>query len=334
MMHRHSRTFLLAAFAAAAILGAHRLATADGVPSTEDALVYEGTIERDGVPYDGSVEILVSFWSEATTMGPLTLSQVREDCGSGSLPTCRCAVSEAANVTAGRFSVRLGADCAEAVHEHPDLWVEVRGIAGGEEESFGRTALSAAPYALEAAESEEARYAHDSYDGVPIGGIVAWYRPPSGAGSDLTVPEGFVICDGGSVVPRGPMTGQTAPNLTSRFLMGVGSLGDVGTAGGATSYTANTSTDGEHYHVWGAFDDGADNYFTTITSDGERREQMYRTDDYSTQGAGRYQIAINDWAGVQSRVYVTGSDGDHEHSVRIDNVRPPHFGVLYLMRFE
>ena len=259
-----------------AVLVGRPWALADGVPSDENALVYEGTIQRDGAPYDGSAEILVALFSEAASAGAPTFAQVASNCGGAGLERCECSVSDVIASVGGRFAVTLPAECFDAVHAHPDLWVEVRAIISGSEESFGRTRLSAAPYALEADTADQARLARDSLDGVPVGGVIDWWRPASGAGSEISVPTAFVVCDG-RMIESGPMRGQSAPDLTDRFVLSV-SMDRIGATGGADSQSAWTTSNGSHYHQWGRMIDNAgdDNQFEFCTNTGCGTNPMRR----------------------------------------------------------
>jgi hypothetical protein len=114
------------------------VAFADGPPAA-DPLVYSGMLEEGGVGVTGPRDIKLNFWSDATLSAPANNK-------------CQTTPAAKISVTSGRFSVPLDASCAAAVKANPDLWVEVI----VENQSMGRTKLSAVPFAIEAARANDA----------------------------------------------------------------------------------------------------------------------------------------------------------------------------------
>lgn len=334
-MNRRLTLLAACALAAVAVCIGRPWAHAEGIPSDENALVYEGTLQRDGVPYDGSAEVLVALFSEATTAGTFTLSEVASGCGDdvAGLAGCACTVTQTVNATSGRFSVPLSADCTAAVREHRNLWVEVRAIVGGAEESFGRTRMTAAPYAIEADTADVARVARDALDGVPVGGILDWWRPP---GSGAPVPDGFQVCNGDPIT-SGPLAPAHTPDLRDRFVLSVGSVDEIGSTGGSHSVSVTTSRDGRHRHQWGRFEDrDGTNQFWYCTSTGCWHQDTWQVINAnpSWSRAPHWAMSLNDWGGSDESVdYVTLEDGEHEHTVTLDN-RPQYYGLLKIMRTE
>lgn len=77
----------------------------------------------------------------------------------------------------------------------------------------------------------------DGFGTVPIGAVLDWWAP---AGSAVTVPANFAICDGHLISdPASPFNGKNTPNLVQRFIYGVSNAGQIGQAGGSS--TANVS---------------------------------------------------------------------------------------------
>jgi hypothetical protein len=119
---------VLAAMICAYALGRAR---ADGVPAIEP-LAYGGTLLESGAPVTGTRNIGLTLWTDATSTAGASLA-----CTTTSSPVM---------VTAGRFRLALDATCVDAVHAHPDLWVELS--VGGM--ALPREHIGAVPYALEA----------------------------------------------------------------------------------------------------------------------------------------------------------------------------------------
>jgi hypothetical protein len=108
---------------------------AEGVPA-ENPLVYSGLLEQGEEPVNGARSIGLKL----------------HDAASGDAARCTVAPKET-DVKAGRFAVVLHDQCAAAVHEHADLWVEIS-VDGAV--LSPRTKLAAVPYALEARRAVEA----------------------------------------------------------------------------------------------------------------------------------------------------------------------------------
>lgn len=126
----------VAAASACAVLGYSAMQVrAAGAPVTSP-LIYSGVLEEDGKPVSGARMIGVKL----------------HDAASGGAP--RCAVGpDPTAVKAGRFSIVLDEECASAVHELGDLWVEID--VDGQPLS-PRAKIAAVPYALEASRAADA----------------------------------------------------------------------------------------------------------------------------------------------------------------------------------
>lgn len=105
---------------------------AAGVPTT-GALTYSGNLESaGGTPLTGNHSIQVSFWNTAS---------------GGTSPLCQTVPSSLSLDPGGRFTLTLPDECATAVRNSANVWVQV--TADGL--SMERSKLGAVPYALEAA---------------------------------------------------------------------------------------------------------------------------------------------------------------------------------------
>ena len=129
-MNRTTLTWLLAASAltsTAAFFAGRALAT--GTP-TQTPLIYGGTVTDDaGKPVATPTDVALKFHDKAD---------------GGTVKCSTAAVKTDAGT--GRFSVVLPAECVQAVHAAPDLWVEA--TVGGK--GMPKAHVGAVPYALEA----------------------------------------------------------------------------------------------------------------------------------------------------------------------------------------
>lgn len=120
---------LLTVTGAAAFLTGRALAT--GAP-TQTPLTYGGVVtDKDGKPYPSAQDVSLAFYDKAdATVPKCTAPTVQAEAGTG------------------RFSVVLPPECAQAVHDAPDLWTEA--AVGAGKTVLPRTQVGAVPYALEA----------------------------------------------------------------------------------------------------------------------------------------------------------------------------------------
>lgn len=110
-------------------------AGAGGAPDA-DSLVYSGKLtDAAGVAISGTRNVGLQVWDRA----------------SGGSVRCAVMPSDLALVD-GQLTLPLPAECAAAVHDVPDLWLELS-IDGA---SLGRTKLGSVPYALESSHSATA----------------------------------------------------------------------------------------------------------------------------------------------------------------------------------
>ena len=116
-------------------------ARAAGIPDA-NVLTYTGYLEGpDGKALTGEHSISVAFWASETATSDLC---------TGSLGSVE--------LQSGRFQVPLPDECADAVKDNPNLFVDVE-VDGA---SLGRTKLGAVPFAIEAKRATEAEQATES----------------------------------------------------------------------------------------------------------------------------------------------------------------------------
>lgn len=170
---RHGRWIAAGALSLVAAAVGYRagFVRADGIPATSP-LYYAGYLEEAGRPVEGSRNIVVYFWTDATSMDSDRLA-------------CRSPGPGTA-VSGGRFRVVLDNRCAAAVRSTPDLWVEVEVNGTG----YGRSKIGAVPFAIEASRASDlTQSARDSL--VPPGSMLNF--------AGATAPEGWLLCDGRAV---------------------------------------------------------------------------------------------------------------------------------------
>lgn len=285
---RHAPLWILGACVAAVSWTAHVWADTYADPGGVPQLVpFRGHLESGGVPVTSAVTIDVRVFDApsggAVLWGPET---------------------HTVTPAAGEFTLMLGTSSplTPAVLEGGDAWIAltVEGTA-----LAGRQRLASVPYALRTREAA---------NGLPIGGIVPWWRPTP----TTPVPDGFAICDGSTLSdPDSSLDGATLPNLTERVLLGV-PLDRSGEMGGTPGTQWPTDAAGAHAHTWVTRSGG-----TWVSGDG--RTMISWSDGLGNEGSGEYPIATSTASGTV--VYNTAQAAGHAHSVA-----PPYAGVVMLMR--
>lgn len=285
---------------AAGLLGWQFVAEADlGIPNP-GALSYQGTLNQDGVPVDGEVTIGVTIFDSATQTNML------------------CQTSQLVSVSGGRFTIELPDACTDAVEANDEAWLAVTADFGDGPQAFPIERVHAAPYAV------RARNAHN---GVPVGGVLAWWR----ADAETPIPEGFEICDGMPVGdPQSPIAGLAKPDLRGRFVRGASDTSIAGwESGGADSVTV---TGGDHSHVWFRKFGIAGGLQRIATWDSSGAELvLYDWDDGGGgEPSGDRIYIFGDRSSAQPRRYYT-EPGTGVHSHDVDTV-PSYVGLIYLVR--
>ena len=166
------------------------------------------------------------------------------------------------------------------------------------------------------------------YGATPIGGIIMW--------SGSTVPDGWTLCNG--VINNG----ITPPNLSGRFVVGIGS-------NGTTSYS-HTNKGGEDAVTLSASQMPQHNHTFTTSSNGNHTHQIERL-PYDSQGSGISMQSMggssnNDegWTGVDTRTRGASisTNGNHNHSGTTEyngsstahENRPAYYAIAYIMRVK
>ena len=165
---------------------------------------------------------------------------------------------------------------------------------------------------------------------VPSGGIIMW------SGSSTSVPDGWHVCDG-SVIG-----GVTLPNLTNKFIVGVGA-NNVGYTNGSDNITLTTSNLPNHSHTL-TTDGSHDHDFTDrfhIETSSHAATSSGAIDYESTPGGNDI---YGNWGTDEDndRFYTidddTDSDGNHTHTVvstgsgnSFDN-RPQFYSLCYIIK--
>lgn len=169
----------------------------------------------------------------------------------------------------------------------------------------------------------------EGFGTIPVGGIIMW------SGSTASIPDGWELCDGDPITDvESPINGQTLPNLSGRFIVGIGS-------NGTNSYTVK-QTGGEDAHSLSVAElpahDHTMNHGHTITDPGH----THGLDLDDSSGGGGLDDAGESGEGststesaktgitVDNHVGDTGSTGSgtaHEN-------RPSFFALAYIMRIK
>ena len=167
------------------------------------------------------------------------------------------------------------------------------------------------------------------YGTTPIGGIIMW--------SGSTVPDGWTLCNGVTI------NGIPTPNLSGRFVVGIGSNGTTSYSradkGGLDAVTLSASQMRDHNHTF------------TTDSNGAHTHQIERLPHYIPNGiSGNMQTMRpntfydSGWAGVNTngRGASISTSPNHNHSGTTANKgsstahenRPAYYAIAYIMRVK
>lgn len=214
-------------------------------------------------------------------------------------------------VSDGLFNVYLGSITPlESALFGDDLWLGV--TIGGDAEMTPREHVTWQPSA-----------------GVPVGTVISWWRPDASTplpSDEWAIADGSVVSDAES-----PYHGQSLPDLTSRFVMGVTAT-DIGQTGGANTL------DLRHRHT-------VDSHTHSIPSHTHNYNHDHGTSDVYCVGGGSTSVHRD----ITSLVNHAGSGTDtgawsgtsgasqpntnHQLSSDTDN-RPAYVGLLFLVRIK
>lgn len=159
------------------------------------------------------------------------------------------------------------------------------------------------------------------YGAIPIGGIIMW--------SGSTVPDGWTLCNG--VINNG----ITPPNLSGRFVVGIGSNGTTSYShadkGGLDAVTLSTNQMPQHNHTFSGTtsSNGSHSHqFQQGYNDGLRGASSYRTGNpYHKQSIQYTSTAPNHNHNFSGTTSLNGSSTAHEN-------RPAYYAIAYIMRVK
>lgn len=204
-------------------------------------------------------------------------------------------------------------------------------------------------------------YFNDSVDkwlpvsGTPIGGIIMW--------SGKTAPDGWQLCDGTNIT-EGPLTGNSTPNLSNRFIVSYGSSypdpGNIseggnnnGSTGGNSNINLSVAQLPSHNHSI-----TIDNNSHTHTLSVSATSRMAGAHSHTVDGAnsvGNNHIGFNKTKGNSNQDMTSHSSGDHNHIIDVTSsiddrehthtatigfngsggsidIRPPYYVLAFIMR--
>ena len=156
---------------------------------------------------------------------------------------------------------------------------------------------------------------------VPYGGIIMW------SGSSTSIPSGWKLCDG---------TNGT-PNLSGRFLVGIGNNGEtnysLGANGGEDSHQLTVSEMPSHNHGGSTSEDGEHDH---EYNDKYALENNNGVSDDDCALCGGADTDVSD--GNQSRNVDTQPAGDHDHTIssqggnQAHENRPKFYALCFIMK--
>lgn len=267
-------------------------------------------------------------------------------------------VHNGVSVREGRFGATMG--YTETIPstlfaESKDRFVGV--TVEGFPEMQPRLRLASVPYAF---------HAENAFDGVPVGGIIDWWRPDS----SYDIPDGYLVCDGATVNdPDSPLNGKVLPNLADVFIRGVSNPAAIGTQGytiggsdshnhamNAHNHTASTETSGDHYHKIAEFYHRPGQGTTSVTRYQDGNGVPYSdTVNFNASGLDITVVAdftpfavrnsgfLYDNAENVPKTILTHNNGNHSHPVTVAdatstsqsaNSVPRYVGLLKLCRIR
>jgi hypothetical protein len=188
------------------------------------------------------------------------------------------------------------------------------------------------------------------------GVIVIW------AGSEASIPSGFVLCNGSN----------GTPDLRNRFVIGAGSTFAVGDTGGSNTisslpahthdFSGTSVSAGGHSHTTNLGTEGNHTHSSTVSNTGAHTHSFSGTaGTTSAGGGGQATTGANTGAtnnatsssGAHSHAYSSNSQGSHNHNLSFTtagahthtisgttgstgtatvDVRPPYYALCFIMK--
>ena len=149
--------------------------------------------------------------------------------------------------------------------------------------------------------------------GVPAGCIMLW------SGSIVSIPAGWVLCNGSN----------GTPDLRDRFVTGAGTTYAVGAKGGEATHALSTAELAVHNHTASS---------DTVAGHTHSYGDYYAPQDLTNVagGSGPVQARLTN----SDHTRTTASDGSHSHVITVNNAgsgtahenRPPYYALAYIMK--
>lgn len=186
----------------------------------------------------------------------------------------------------------------------------------------------------------------------PIGGIIMW------SGSLATIPTGWALCAGQTLIRTDGAGTIVAPNLVNRFIVGAGdglntganpSKYAVGATGGSDTVTLTTAQLAAHTHtltVTGTAE-SAGAHTHTITDPGHLHTYIGKSVTGGDNTGGDPQNLTNQTKNTSTATtgITINSAGAHTHALTVSGTaanagggeahenRPPYYALAYIMKY-
>lgn len=192
--------------------------------------------------------------------------------------------------------------------------------------------------------------------GVPLGAVIPWWRPTP----ETPIPSGHFALADGSVVndPESPFNGQTLPDLTGKFIMGVAPA-NIGSAGGSNTLDLSHShTVSSHNHQVNSHTHGLPSHSHSVSGATGEVHNFWDGGYYTTQGDGRrfadlvypnnnsawyyrhnhfVDLTSGPWGGTSDGAAPLTTSASPGTDTRLSNAtdnRPAYVGLVYLVRIK
>ncbi len=180
---------------------------------------------------------------------------------------------------------------------------------------------------------------------VPVGTVISWWRASNATplpSSEWAIADGSVVND-----PTSPLYGQTLPNLTDRFVMGVAAA-NIGQVGGTNTLNlSHRHTTDYHAHEIPSHShsDGSLNAMVTVEHDKvyvKSSAPAFQASHAINTGGSAYgnthvvDAGADVWGETGAWAGTTGGSQpgtDYQLSSSVDN-RPQYVGLLFLIKIK